>query len=57
MFGGVNTHLAFRKQEEYDFSSVLLSRSGLGFVMDGEIQMLFNSASGSDFTQQEKLLV
>lgn len=56
-FGGVNTHFAFRKREEYESSSVQLSRSGLGFDMDGEIQMLSNSASGSHLTQKEKLLI
>lgn len=55
MFVGVNPHFAFRKQE-CEWSSVQLSRSGLGFDMGGEIKMLSNSASGSHFTQKDKLL-
>ncbi len=53
----MNTHFAFRKPEECESGSVQLSRSGLGFDMDGEIQMLSNYASGSHFTQKEKLLM
>lgn len=57
MVGGVNTHFAFRKWEEHKSRSAQLSRSGLGFDMDGEIQMLYDYASGSHLTQREKALM